>query len=115
MDLQSLAIDEVWKYVCKKGNEHSGLIENMNSNYKFHLTDVENGTYYLMFSDKKVSVSQGEHVDVNCTLTMKRKHFISLLEGKLNATTAFMTGRLKVEGNIGHALKLEQLFKEISN
>lgn len=42
----------------------------------------------------------------------ERKEFQKLLQGDLNSTTAFMTGRLKVKGNIGLALKLESILKK---
>ncbi|NLA04878.1 MAG: SCP2 sterol-binding domain-containing protein, partial [Firmicutes bacterium] len=35
--------------------------------------------------------------------------FGSLLDGKLNATSAFMAGKLKVKGDMGLAMKLQSL------
>lgn len=115
MDFKTLTLDQIWSYVREKANEHPKLLENMNTIYKIDLTNIENGTYYLTFSDGKLVIKSEEPATVDCTLSIKKNHFISLLEGKLNSTTAFMTGRLKVKGNIGLALKLEQLFKEIRN
>lgn len=114
MELQSLSIDEILDYFCTKANEKNELLENMNTNYKIQLTDIDKGAYYLTFSNNKVAVKTDEVQSVDCTLEIKKKHFISLLKGTLNSTTAFMTGRLKVKGNIGLALKLEQLFKKVN-
>ena len=36
-------------------------------------------------------------------------HFCFPLSGKLKPTTAFMTGKLKLEGDMGKAMKLEKL------
>jgi putative sterol carrier protein len=37
--------------------------------------------------------------------------FLALLSGKLNGQMAFMTGKLKVAGDLGLALKLESLLR----
>ena len=45
-----------------------------------------------------------EEADV--TLTASATVFQAILEGEMNATSAFMTGKLKVDGSMGMAMKL---------
>lgn len=45
-----------------------------------------------------------ENADV--TLTATAEVFRAILEGELNPTTAFMTGKLTVDGDMGQAMKL---------
>ena len=40
------------------------------------------------------------------TLTASEDTFRAMLEGDLNPTTAFMTGKLSVDGNMGKAMAL---------
>ncbi|OSP55272.1 SCP2 sterol-binding domain-containing protein [Pseudoruegeria sp. SK021] len=40
------------------------------------------------------------------TLTADTETFRDILEGSLNPTTAFMSGRLKIDGDMGMAMKL---------
>lgn len=40
------------------------------------------------------------------TLTADTDVFRAMLEGELNPTTAFMTGRLSIDGNMGLAMQL---------
>ncbi|SEN26977.1 SCP-2 sterol transfer family protein [Gemmobacter aquatilis] len=40
------------------------------------------------------------------TLTAEAEVFRAILEGEMNATAAFMTGKLAVEGNMGLAMQL---------
>ncbi len=44
--------------------------------------------------------------DADCVLTADVETFQGMLAGELNPTTAFMSGRLKVDGDMGLAMKL---------
>ncbi|MDJ1008018.1 MAG: SCP2 sterol-binding domain-containing protein [Paracoccaceae bacterium] len=49
---------------------------------------------------------RAEDGDADVTLTADADTFRSILEGDLNATSAFMTGQLKVDGDMGAAMRL---------
>lgn len=57
----------------------------------------------IMIDDSGVRAAD-EPADV--TLTAEAEVFRAMLEGELNPTAAFMTGKLSVEGNMGLALQL---------
>lgn len=44
--------------------------------------------------------------DADVTLTADADTFQSIMEGDLNPTSAFMTGKLSVDGDMGMAMKL---------
>lgn len=44
--------------------------------------------------------------DADVTLTAEADVFRAILEGEMNATTAFMTGKLTVDGSMGLAMQL---------
>ena len=44
--------------------------------------------------------------EADCTVTADAETFRSLLEGDLDPTAAFMSGKLRVEGDMGLAMKL---------
>lgn len=44
--------------------------------------------------------------DADVTLTADADVFQSILEGETNPTAAFMTGKLKIDGDMGQAMKL---------
>ena len=44
--------------------------------------------------------------DADVTLTASTETFKAILDGELNPTTAFMTGKLSVDGDMGMAMKL---------
>lgn len=47
--------------------------------------------------------------DADCTVTADADTFQSLLAGDLDPTAAFMTGKIRVEGDMGLAMKLGSL------
>ncbi len=49
------------------------------------------------------SAAEGE---ADCVLTADAETFRGMLAGEVNPTSAFMTGRLKVDGDMGLAMKL---------
>ncbi len=44
--------------------------------------------------------------DADVTLTASRETFEGLLDGSVNPTMAYMSGKLAIDGNIGLAMKL---------
>jgi putative sterol carrier protein len=46
------------------------------------------------------------------TLTISPENLVKLAEGKLAPTLAFMTGKLKVAGNMGVAMKLANMLED---
>ncbi len=47
--------------------------------------------------------------DADCTIVVSMKNFKKLLAGDLSPTTAFMMRKIKVEGDMGIAMKLSSI------
>ena len=47
----------------------------------------------------------------DCTIKMDFADFADLIGGKLDGMTAFMTGKLKIEGDMGVAMKLQTILR----
>ncbi len=78
----------------------------INAVYEFQLNGPNGGTWSLDLTVPGGKVSTGSTGKANCTITMEDENFVKLVSGQLNAQMAFMTGKLKVAGNMGLALKL---------
>lgn len=47
--------------------------------------------------------------DTDCTILISLENLQALLDGELNAVTGFMSGKLKVEGDMSIAMKLQSV------
>lgn len=112
MGLQEMNMQEVWAEIDKQLSENGQPIAGMSASYSFELDGDEGGMFGLTFSDGQFETIQGDPGEVDCALKMSVKNFKKLLAGDLNSTASFMMGKLKVKGNIGLALKLENVLKE---
>lgn len=97
------------------------LVEKINAN-PVHIQDEkdrvfqvnldEGEIFQIVIEGGKVSVVEGEQHEANVTLKTSEKNFSKLLKDDLNTTMSFMTGGLRVDGNLGLALKLQEIVKK---
>jgi len=79
----------------------------MNNSYLF---DIEGaGKWKVDVNDGKVSVSEGGE-DADAVISTNEETFEQIASGEQNPTSAYMTGKLKVKGDMGAAMKLQKLF-----
>jgi putative sterol carrier protein len=75
-----------------------------------YVFDVEGaGIWKVDVDDGRVTVSEGAG-DADVTITTSEETFQRLASGQQSPTTAYMTGKLKVKGDLGAAMKLQKLF-----
>ena len=79
----------------------------MNNSYLF---DIEGaGKWKVEVHDGDVSVMENAE-DADVTISTSEETFEKITSGEQNATSAYMTGKLKVKGDMGAAMKLQKLF-----
>lgn len=69
----------------------------------------DGGGAWTVDCTKAGAITEGAVENPKVTLSMAAADFIEMMDGKLNAQKAFLTGKLKVKGDMGVALKLGQL------
>jgi putative sterol carrier protein len=79
----------------------------MNNSYVFMIEGA--GTWTVNVTDGGVTVDEGD-TGGDCTITTSAETFERIVAGEQNPTSAYMTGKLKVKGDMGAALKLQKLF-----
>ena len=85
----------------------------MNSVIQFNLSgEGDNaGQYHAIIKDGALEVKEGVHASPSMTMTMAGTDYVDMTTGKLNGQMAFMSGKLKIAGDMGLAMKMQTLFK----
>lgn len=91
------------------GKVNSDKIQGMNATYQFNITGDGGGSWAVKAADGAIEVTEGTAESPNITLTIADTDFLGLVSGKLNGQTAFLTGKLKIQGDMGLAMKLQSL------
>merc|ERR1712127_834182 len=92
------------------------IVSKTNAIFAFNVTGAEEGKWYLDLKNGSGSAGKGEPpVAADATLIMDSRDFIKMFQGKLKATAAFMTGKLKIRGDMGKAMKLEKLMGKMAS
>jgi putative sterol carrier protein len=82
-------------------------IAGMSNSYVFEIEGA--GTWKVDVKDGQVSVTEGDG-DADATISASEETFEQIASRDMNATTAYMTGKLKIKGDMGAAMKLQKLF-----
>jgi len=100
-------IEAVFGKISAELNED--LVKQTRAVFSFTLSDQKTD-WFLDLKNGAGSCGKGKPpVDSDATLTMTSTNFNKMFAGKLKPTAAFMSGRLKISGNMGKAMKLEKL------
>jgi putative sterol carrier protein len=81
--------------------------EGMNNSYLF---DIEGaGQWVVSVAGGAINVTEGGG-EADTTISTSEESFLAISRGELNPTSAYMTGKLKIKGDMGAAMKLQKLF-----
>ena len=79
----------------------------LTASYRFEIDG--SGTWTVDVDDGKVTVTEnGAEADV--TISSSAETFLKIANGEQNPTAAYMSGKLKIKGDMGQAMKLQKLF-----
>ena len=78
---------------------------------QYRLTGEEAGDYIITIKDDQCKVAEGIAEEPNVVLTAEAHDFADVLLGKANGMQSFMTGKLKLSGDLNLAMKLTSFFK----
>ena len=82
----------------------------MNKTFQWNITGEEAGVWAFKILNGQGEVIPGGVEKPDITLTVSDKDWLAITEGKLDGMNAFMTGKLKVAGDMMLAMKLQSLF-----
>jgi len=84
-------------------------IKGIDATYQWDITGDGGGKWYAKLSDSGVEVGEGEAESPSITLTVEAQNWMDIVNGKLNGQMAFLTGKLKIKGDMTLAMKLQSI------
>lgn len=81
---------------------------------QFAVQDTPEGDvpYYLVISDGSARMERGEAADADASVTSDYETAKAMVEGDLNVQMAFMTGKIKIGGNMAKIMMNQGLINE---
>lgn len=101
-------LNELFEGLKEKVAQPPGM-QGITAVFQFVLEGEDGGNYYLTFSDGAGAIAEGTAENPNITITMAASDFKEMVAGKLNAMSAFISGNLKIKGDMMLAMKLQSL------
>ncbi|HOF39451.1 MAG TPA: SCP2 sterol-binding domain-containing protein [Candidatus Hydrogenedentes bacterium] len=82
----------------------------MNATYQFDITGDGGGAWHVTFAGGSVVVTEGKAAAPNITLTSDATTWMDIVNGRTSGQTAFLLGKLKIQGDMSLAMKLASVF-----
>jgi putative sterol carrier protein len=89
---------------------NSAAAAGMTKSFQWDITGEEAGIWAFKVVNGVGELVPGGVEKPDVTFTISDKDWVSMIEGKLDAQSAFFSGQLKIAGDMGLALRVPQLF-----
>jgi len=83
----------------------------VNATIQYDISGDQGGTWHAVIKDGTCAVNSGPAANPNLTLAMSAQDWIDMAGGKLSGQMAFMSGKLKLKGDMGLAMKIGGIFQ----
>jgi putative sterol carrier protein len=95
--------------IARKLQEHPETSKAVNAVYEFNITGDNGGVWTVDLTREPGVVTAGSTGSAKCIITCAANDFMNVVSGKLNAPMAVMSGKLKIKGDMGLAMKLQKV------
>lgn len=86
--------------------DQAAKLKGINAVIQIVLTGEGGGEYYMTIEDGKFSTARGKAASPKLTITQSVPDWRAINAGTLNPQMAFMSGKLKISGDMSLAMKL---------
>lgn len=83
---------------------------NFKAAIQFDLSGEDGGQWFVQIAEGKVAAEQGSADDPDAIIRMDASDFADMMSGKLDPMSAFMMGKVRVEGDLNSVMKFQTLF-----
>ena len=82
----------------------------LNAVYQFEISGSEEFNAYLRIADNQCTFHEGSYEKPDVLIKTPADVWLAVSQGKMDGQSAFMSGKYRVEGNVGLLMKLKTLF-----
>ena len=107
-------------FISTFGKNKKMSLENMLSQFEQRASNAEpiggklkfevDGVGILIDGTGTTNIVSASDAEADCTIKVSTPDLHALINGQLNAMSAFMGGKITVDGDMGVAMKLQELF-----
>jgi putative sterol carrier protein len=88
-----------------------GLAAGLAATYQFDLSGEGGGKWFVVIRNGELEIGKGEKQNPDVTLLAAARDYVEIAEGRMNSMLAMATGKFKIKGHLGLAMKLQKVFK----
>lgn len=83
---------------------------NLRATFQFNLSGDEGGDWAVTVADGVCTVVEGQAQKADVSVAMTADDFVKMVSGELQPVVAFMQGKIKLQGDMNMAMRLQNLF-----
>ena len=103
-----MSVTEIFSNMA--GNFNAEKAGDLNASVVFDLSGNEGGAWTVTVADGKCTIQEGASDTPTATIKMAASDYEDMTSGKLNPMMAFMSGKIKVDGDLNTVMKFQTLF-----
>jgi putative sterol carrier protein len=85
--------------------------QGVNGVIQFELTGEGGGEWHARIAGGQVAVAAGRAENPTVTLTASAANYLAIINGDLSPMSAFMGGKLQIQGDLQLAMKMQKMFR----
>ena len=97
--------------------DFASAVANVDLTLQFETTDAPDGTmpvYYLAIKEGAMAAAEGPAEEADATIANDYETAVAISKGELNTQMAFMTGKMKVSGNMAKIMMNQAVFTKFA-
>jgi putative sterol carrier protein len=91
-------------------NFNPALAKGINAVIQLNATGDGGGSYALSIADGKLEVTEGVADQPTVTINVAAQDWVDIIAGRLDPTKAFMSGKLRIAGDLGLMMRFQRMF-----
>ena len=84
---------------------------NLRATFQFNLSGEGGGDWAVVIDDGACTVVEGQAKKADVSVAMVANDYVKMASGELNPVAAFMQGKIKLQGDMSLAMRIQELFR----